>query len=99
MEFRLLSLCIQAICLHPNMTALQMISLDYAIAIYPLLLILLTYAFVTIHDRFAIVQLLWKPVMWMMLKINCEFRVKRTLIKSLWYLYPFVICEGTQYFS
>ena len=69
-------------CLHPNMTALQTISLDYAIAIYPLLLILLTYAFVTIHDRFAIVQLLWKPVMWMMLKINCEFRVKRTLIKA-----------------
>ena len=38
MEFRLLSLYTQAICLHPNMTVLQMISLDYAIAIYNLTL-------------------------------------------------------------
>ena len=69
-------------CLHPNMTTLQMISLDYAIAVYPLLLILLTYAFVKIHDRFAIVQLLWKPITWILLKINLEFGVKRTLIKA-----------------
>ena len=69
-------------CLHPNMTTLQMISLDYAIAVYPLLLIFLTYAFVTIHDRFAIFQLLWKPVAWIMLKVNCDFGIKRTLIKA-----------------
>ena len=69
-------------CLHPNMTTLQMISLDYAIAVYPLLLILLTYVFVTIHDRFSIVQLLWKPVTWLMIKINREFGIKRTLIKA-----------------
>ena len=60
----------QPFCLHPNMTTLQMISLDYAIAMYPLLLIFLTYAFVKIHDRFTIFQLVRKPVAWLMLKVN-----------------------------
>ena len=64
------------------MSILQMISLDYAIAVYPLLLIFLTYALVTIHDRFLVVQLLWKPITWIMVKINREFGVKRTLIKA-----------------
>jgi hypothetical protein len=72
----------QPFCLHPNMTTLQMISLDYAIAVYPLLLIFLTYAFVTIHDRFTIFQLLWKPVTWLMLKVDHNFGIKRTLIKA-----------------
>ena len=73
----------QPFCLHPNMTTLQMISLDYAIAVYPLLLIFLTYAFVKIHDRFTIFQLLWKPVAWLMLKVNDHnFGIKRTLIKA-----------------
>ena len=69
-------------CLHPNMSILQTISLDYAIAVYPLLLIFLTYALVTIHDRFLVVQLLWKPITWIMVKLNREFGVKRTLIKA-----------------
>ena len=64
------------------MTTLQMISLDYAIAVYPLLLILLTYAFVRIHDRFTIFQLVLKPVAWLMLKGNYNFGIKRTLIKA-----------------
>ena len=73
----------QPFCLHPNMTTLQMISLDYAIAMYPLLLIFLTYAFVKIHDRFTIFQLVWKPVAWLMLKVNDhDFGIKRTLIKA-----------------
>ena len=69
-------------CLHPNMSILQMISLDYAIAVYPLLLIFLTYTLVSIYDRFSVVQLLWKPITWIMVKINREFGVKRTLIKA-----------------
>ena len=72
----------QPFCLHPNMTTLQVISLDYAIAVYPLLLIFLTYLFVRIHDRFTIFQLVWKPVAWLMLKANCNFGIKRTLIKA-----------------
>ena len=72
----------QPFCLHPNMTTLQMISLDYAIAVYPLLLIFLTYLLVRIHDRFTIFQMLWKPVAWLMLKANRNFGIKRTLIKA-----------------
>ena len=78
--------------LHPSMTTLQMISLDYAIAVYPWLLIFMTYAFVTIHDRFTIFQLLWKPVAWIMLKVNRDFGIKRTLIKAFG-LVPLSFCH------
>ena len=36
-------------CLHPSATTLQVLSLDYIIAAYPLVLIILTYILVTLH--------------------------------------------------
>ena len=38
-------------CLHPEMSSLQILALDYAIAAYPLLLIVLTYILVELHAR------------------------------------------------
>ena len=38
--FRLLC---KPFCLHPNLSIIQVMCLDYAIAVYPLLLIILTY--------------------------------------------------------
>ena len=49
-------------CLHPRMTTLQALALDYAIAVYPLLLIVITYLLVEMHDHdVRIVVWLWKP--------------------------------------
>ena len=49
-------------CLHPEMTTLQVLALDYAIAIYPLLLIVFTYLLVEMHDHnVRIIVWLWKP--------------------------------------
>ncbi len=42
-------------CLHPSLTTLNVMLLDYFIAFYPLLLILLTYWLVKLHDWFRIV--------------------------------------------
>lgn len=50
------------ICIHPKMTALLAVSLDYIVGIYPLLLILLTSAAITIHDRFRLCVFLFKPL-------------------------------------
>ena len=36
-------------CLHPNTTTLQELSLDYITAVYPLVLIILTYTLVRLH--------------------------------------------------
>ena len=51
-----------SLCLHPRISALQVIAIDYAIALYPLVLIFVTYALVQVHDRSTIVELVWKPL-------------------------------------
>ena len=49
-------------CLHPKMTTLQALALEYAIAVYPLLLTVFTYLLVEMHDyNVRIVVWLWKP--------------------------------------
>jgi hypothetical protein len=50
------------LCLHPRISTLQVITLDYVIAVYPLVLIFITYAFVRVHDRSTIVQFVWRPL-------------------------------------
>ena len=55
-------LVIPPFCLHPRMTTLQVLALDYAISIYPLLLIVITYLLVEMHDHdVRILVWLWKP--------------------------------------
>ena len=50
------------LCLHPSISTLQVISLDYMIALYPLLLMFVTYVLVKVHDQSTIVQFFWKPM-------------------------------------
>ena len=49
-------------CLYPSMTTLQVLALDYAIAIFPLALIVITYSLVELHNRDCrIIVWLWRP--------------------------------------
>ena len=50
------------LCLHPSITTLQVISLGYVVALYPLLLIFIFYALVKVHDWSGVAQLLCKPM-------------------------------------
>ena len=45
----------QPICLLPDLTYPQVLTLDYAIAVYLLLLIFITFILVKLHDNFATV--------------------------------------------
>ena len=45
-------------CLHPSISILQIICLDYAIAIYPLMLVFFMYLLIKFHERFKLVQFL-----------------------------------------
>ena len=48
------------ICL--NVTTLQALAMDYLIALYPFVLILLSYLLIKLHDRrFAVLVIVWKP--------------------------------------
>ena len=64
-------------CLNPNISTLQVLALDYIIAVYPLLLILITYSLVGLHGRNCkIVVWLWKPFR------RCFIHIKRTYIQT-----------------
>ena len=66
-------------CLHPDMSILQTISLDYAVAVYPLMLISITYCLVRLHDRYIVFSRLWLPVY----KCCSMFRRKWNIRESL----------------
>ena len=67
-------------CLHPNMSILQIMSLDY-LAVYPLCLVCLTYLLVKLHDKFQMVQFLWKPVAWLYGHFNRQWKASTSLIE------------------
>ena len=69
-------------CLHPNLSILQILSLDYAIAVYPLFLICVTYFIIKLHDRFGVVQLLWKPAGRLVTCINHQWKTSNSLIQA-----------------
>ena len=49
-------------CLHPNISTLTVISLDYLIAAYPYVIIFLTYVLVVLHGRGCkLLVFLWRP--------------------------------------
>ena len=49
------------VCIFPDLNYQQVLLLEYAIGIYPLVLILLTFFLVKLHDNFAIVVWFWRP--------------------------------------
>ena len=68
-------------CLHPNMTTLQVLALDYAIVLYPLFLIVLTYVMVNLHDHhFKPVVWVWKPFRWLLKHFKQQWNVRTSLI-------------------
>ena len=67
-------------CLHPNLTTLQVLILDYAVAVYPLLLIFITYVCVSLHDRSRMLVLLWSPFYRCLARIRREWHIRESLI-------------------
>lgn len=72
----------EPLCLHPGMTILHVISLDYCVALYPIILILLTYLLVKVHDRFVLIQRLWKPATWLLFCFCDEGKKSNFLIET-----------------
>ena len=67
-------------CLHPNVSTLQTFALEYTVAVYPLVLIILSYFFVKLHDHYSIVVRIWKPFYWCFAQIRREWNVHSSLI-------------------
>lgn len=69
-------------CIHPKLNTLHVLALDYLIGVYPLLLILLTYIAVTLHDRYPIVVKAWKPAYKIFMCIRREWNIRGSLIQA-----------------
>ena len=70
-------------CMHPKMTTLHVLILDYAIAVYPLLLIVTSYILVELHDHnFRLIVWLWKPFHRCFVSFRREWNIKNSLIDA-----------------
>ena len=70
-------------CIHPNMTVVQALALEYIIALYPLVLILITYGLVSLHSRNnRIIVTLWRPLRKYMKPFLLSLNIETSLIES-----------------
>ena len=70
------------VCLHPNMSMLQGLALEYVTAVYPLLLIFITYFLVNLHDRFRVIVKLWAPFYRCFARLRTEWDIRSSLIEA-----------------
>ena len=69
------------ICL--NLTTLQALALDYLIAFYPYLLILLSHMIIKLHDRqVSFITIIWKPFKILLAKFRQSMDVRTSVIDS-----------------
>ena len=70
-------------CLHPSMTTLQVLALDYAIAVFPLALIVATYSLVELHNRNCkVIVWLWRPFHACCVRIRRLQNIRTSLIDA-----------------
>ena len=69
-------------CIHPSMTTLHVLALDYLIGIYPLVLIAATYIAVMLHDRYPLVVRIWRPVNQLCRCIRQEWNIRGSLVQA-----------------
>ena len=69
-------------CLHPDMSILQTISLDYAVAVYPLVLISITYCLVRLHDRCIVFSKLCLPLYRCCSTFRRKWNIRESLVNA-----------------
>ena len=70
-------------CLHPKATTVQILALDYVIAVYPLVLLVVVYLFVKLHDsNYKVIVCLWRPFHRCFVHFRRDWNIKTSLIDS-----------------
>jgi hypothetical protein len=69
-------------CLHPKLSMIQIMCLDYLIAVYPLLLIVLTFILLRLYERFQIVRIFFKPLVWLFAHVHHQWNASTSLIEA-----------------
>ena len=82
-------------CIHPNVSVIQALAMDYIVAAYPLTLVAVTYVLVTLHTRNCwLLTKIWKPFRHIMRPILRNFDIQTSLIDSFatLFLSSFKVC-------
>ncbi len=70
-------------CLHHKMNTLQVLAMDYIVAIYPLVLTMLIYFLVKIYDcNFRVIVWVWRPFHWCLLHFKKQWNIRTSLIDT-----------------
>ena len=70
-------------CLHPDTNTLQVITLDYLIAVYPLLLIGLSYLLVLLYDHnVRLAVWLFKPFVSLFIRFRRQWNIRNSLVDA-----------------
>ena len=75
-------------CLHPEMTVVQALSLNYLVALYPLMLLFVTFSLVKLHERnVRLIVFLWKPFRALLRSCLNNLNINNSLVQSFATLY------------
>ena len=70
-------------CIHPQVSVIQALAMDYLVAAYTLTLVAVTYVLVTLHTRNCwLLTKIWKPFRHIMRPILRNFNIQTSLIAS-----------------
>ena len=69
-------------CLQPHTNTLHVLALDYLVAVYPLLLITLSYLLVLLYDRnVRLIVYVWKPFLPLFIKFRRQWNIRNSLVE------------------
>ena len=71
-----------SVCVHQSLTIYHVLILDYAVAVYPILLIFVTFIFVKLHDNFAIVVSIWRPFHKCLAHFRKQYNIRSSLVSA-----------------
>ena len=69
-------------CLHPDMSIVQIKCLDYAVAVYPILLITMIYILFKLHEKFDAIQCLFRPFVWLCAHFSHQLKASTSLVEA-----------------
>ena len=73
----------QPFCLHPNMTSLHVLAMEYITAACPLVLIMMTYFSVVLHDRgYRFIVFIWSPFHKCFFYFRKQWHIRTSLIDT-----------------
>ena len=70
-------------CLRPNVHTLKVLALDYLVAVYPIVLICLSYLLVSLYDHnVRIIFCLFKPIVSLFIRFRRQWNIRHSLVDA-----------------